>query len=28
MISYSIDRTTHMYLGNRRDRQPIDASKF
>jgi prepilin-type N-terminal cleavage/methylation domain-containing protein len=27
-ISYSIDRTTHMYLGNRRDRQPIDASKF
>ncbi|HOM16726.1 MAG TPA: DUF1559 domain-containing protein [Thermoguttaceae bacterium] len=27
-ISYSIDRLVHRYLGNRRDRQPIDSSKF
>jgi len=28
MMSYSIDQRTHEYLGNRRDRQPIDASKL
>ena len=27
-ISYSIDRWVHRCLGNRRDRQPIDTSKF
>ena len=27
-ISYSIDTTTHRWLGNRRDAQPIDASKL
>lgn len=27
-ISYSIDRQVHAYLGDRRDRQPIDSSKF
>ncbi len=27
-ISFSIDRRTHEYLGNRRDRKPIDASKL
>jgi len=28
MISYSIDPATHLYLGHRTDRQPIDASQF
>ena len=27
-ISYSIDSLTHSYLGNRKDHQPIDGSKF
>jgi len=27
-ISYSVDRLVHKYLGNRRDRQAIDTSKF
>ena len=27
-ISYSIDPLVHMYLGDRRDRQVVDASKF
>ncbi len=27
-ISYSIDPLIHRYLGDRKDRQPIDASKF
>ena len=27
-ISYSIDAATHQYLGNRKDGQPIDDSKF
>jgi prepilin-type N-terminal cleavage/methylation domain-containing protein/prepilin-type processing-associated H-X9-DG protein len=28
MLSYSIDRMTFNYLGNRQDRKPIDASKL
>ncbi len=27
-ISYSVDPVVHFYLGNRKDRQPIDSSEF